>query len=593
MKHRRVLVALVMAAAVALIAVAALARPGGGSSFSGGGGSDFGSSYGGGGGSGGSSSSSGGGDGDGILGALFEILVRLIIELAVAYPQVSVPLVVVAVIVVLLTRRDAEGRAKALSMMGWGALMVLPYFSPWAFIGVLSIVLGVSHLRSLQKRNDGWVAAILGGSRLRSQQKRDDDWVAAMDAEHGVARPAVEGPLTASDRAATPSAGARAKLLEVRAFDPDFSLVVLEDFLYALYAEVQRARGADALDTLVAYTSDDVRARLGGAGLAAVEDVIVGALRLQDVDGVSADAERTSIRVEFEANYTEVSPDGARQGVRVVERWRVARPGGVKSRAPERARVIGCPACGAPRDRSVGGVCGYCQASLTRGDLDWSITGIEVVTRDLREPVLGSTVEERGTDLPTVRSPTLVEDLAALSIHDPAFSVASLRPRIELIFGELQVAWSTREWKRARPFVTDLLFTSQRAWIEAYRKAGLRNLTDGARVLDVEPAAVTLDRWFHAVTVRVRATGKDYTVDEDDALASGDRERERAYTEYWTLIRSATRRGAARASLVCPNCGAALAINQAGECEFCAVVVTTGEFDWVLSRIEQDDSYSG
>jgi hypothetical protein len=39
--------------------------------------------------------------------------------------------------------------------------------------------------------------------------------------------------------------------------------------------------------------------------------------------------------------------------------------------------------------------------------------------------------------------------------------------------------------------------------------------------------------------------------------------------------------------------GAALAINQAGECEFCAVVVTTGEFDWVLSRIEQDDSYSG
>ena len=139
--------------------------------------------------------------------------------------------------------------------------------------------------------------------------------------------------------------------------------------------------------------------------------------------------------------------------------------------------------------------------------------------------------------------------------------------------------------------MSDLLFESQRAWIEAYRKVGPRNRTDGARVLDVEPAAGTLDRWFHAVTVRVRATGRDYTVDESIALASGDRDRE--YAEYWTLIRSASRPGATHAEPVCPSCGAALAINQAGDCEYCKVKVTTGEFDWVLSRIGQDDSYTG
>jgi hypothetical protein len=36
-----------------------------------------------------------------------------------------------------------------------------------------------------------------------------------------------------------------------------------------------------------------------------------------------------------------------------------------------------------------------------------------------------------------------------------------------------------------------------------------------------------------------------------------------------------------------------LRIAMAGTCEYCRVKITAGEFDWVLSRIEQDDSYSG
>jgi hypothetical protein len=32
---------------------------------------------------------------------------------------------------------------------------------------------------------------------------------------------------------------------------------------------------------------------------------------------------------------------------------------------------------------------------------------------------------------------------------------------------------------------------------------------------------------------------------------------------------------------------------MAGECEYCAARVTTGDFDWVLSRIEQDETYQG
>jgi len=51
--------------------------------------------------------------------------------------------------------------------------------------------------------------------------------------------------------------------------------------------------------------------------------------------------------------------------------------------------------------------------------------------------------------------------------------------------------------------------------------------------------------------------------------------------------------GPARADLNCPNCGAALKINAAGVCEYCSGKITSGDFDWVLSKIEQDESYAG
>ena len=43
----------------------------------------------------------------------------------------------------------------------------------------------------------------------------------------------------------------------------------------------------------------------------------------------------------------------------------------------------------------------------------------------------------------------------------------------------------------------------------------------------------------------------------------------------------------------CPSCGAALTITMAGACEACGVKVSAGARDWVLSKIEQDESYRG
>jgi hypothetical protein len=161
------------------------------------------------------------------------------------------------------------------------------------------------------------------------------------------------------------------------------------------------------------------------------------------------------------------------------------------------------------------------------------------------------------------------------------------------VFGELQEAWSNRAWARARPYVSDRLFQSLSWWMEAYEGDRLRNVTEGGQVSRIELCRVESDRWYDALTVRVHANSLDYTIGDDGRLRAGSRKRRRAYTEYWTLIRGAQVKRAASADKRCPKCGASLKIDMAGSCEYCQARVTSGEFDWVLSMIEQDEAYQG
>jgi len=96
------------------------------------------------------------------------------------------------------------------------------------------------------------------------------------------------------------------------------------------------------------------------------------------------------------------------------------------------------------------------------------------------------------------------------------------------------------------------------------------------------------------VTLRLWASGRDYTREiSSGRIVGGSQDIDRHYTEYWTLLRSADTRGASRNDGSCPSCAAPLSVNMAGVCDYCGNHITRGEFDWVLSKIEQDDVYAG
>jgi hypothetical protein len=384
----------------------------------------------------------------------------------------------------------------------------------------------------------------------------------------------------------------RKGLDRLRLNDPDFSIILFEDFLYMLYAELQRARGAGRIEALSAYVSLAAQAHLGDGGVGEVKGIVIGSMRYLGVSGFETLGAPVRLSVEFEANTTEVH-DGGEQRFYLKEVLALSRAPGARSRPPARARRLDCPNCGAPLTSIRGGTCESCHQEVSGGRFDWTVDDLRTLSREPRGPLLTTDVQEVGTERPTVFDPDAQAGIDALKARDPALTWQALRARIEIIFRELQLGWSSRDWMRVRPFVSDNLFQSQLYWIDLYTAARARNVTENARILRLEIANVLSDNHYDAITVRLFATGLDYTISDDGKLLSGSRTSERAYSEYWTVIRGRGTSGAAKEALHCPNCGASLKINMAGSCEYCEAKITSGEFDWVLSRIEQDEVYCG
>jgi Tim44-like domain len=386
---------------------------------------------------------------------------------------------------------------------------------------------------------------------------------------------------------------------QLRKFDPNFSEITFTDFCYALYARAQEARGLGRLEELSPYLSEAARASLIGRNppnLQRVLGVIIGSMQVAGVQGLTSPV--VMISVEFEANYTEMTGgDGQKPGEMsyyVRERWVLERNREVLSPVPAQATALHCPRCGAALMKDTTGACAFCGARIESGEFQWFVRSVTLLSKEARGPLLTSNVPEVGTTYPSVVQSHFQNIKAHFEQSNPAFRWQEFDARVALIFNELQVAWSSLQWERARPHETDNIFQMHQYWIEAYKRQGLRNALDNFRITRMQPVKIKEDAFYNSITVRIWAEGYDYTVNKNGKIVSGSNKKLRRWSEYWTFIRNRNAKPShARADLNCPNCGAPLKVNVTGICEYCHGKVTSGEFDWVLSKIEQDESYAG
>lgn len=401
---------------------------------------------------------------------------------------------------------------------------------------------------------------------------------------------------------------ARAIDLEpLRRLDPGFSQVVFEDFAFRLFSAAHRARTSEqALAAVAPYVMAAAQRALLTRTPAGqpVSSVVVGAMRTfrVDIPDQPVDAQgrpaRVRIGIEFEANVTagDKAAGGSPRTYFSVESWLFGRVATARSKEPGTAQTFPCPSCGAPWQASATGtqVCASCGQSVDNGRFDWTVEQISLASIDERPPTLTDEVRERGTDLPTYHQPGFDGRWHALLEGDPAVTEEAVLARTRMIFDRLNEAWSVGKLDGARGLVSDGLFDSLQYWVDAYERAGLRNTLRDMRITHTTLCKLVRDRHYDALTVRLWAKGKDFVVrTASGELVKGSKNRDRAYSEYWTLIRSSARRGEVATEPRCGNCGAPLAVTMAGACEHCGAHLTRGEFDWVLSKIEQDDSYRG
>ena len=186
---------------------------------------------------------------------------------------------------------------------------------------------------------------------------------------------------------------------------------------------------------------------------------------------------------------------------------------------------------------------------------------------------------------------SLEAGLAAIHNHDPDFNVETFKASVERSFFVVEEAWSDLKPDMSRRVMADGLWQQHRTQIEGYVHNGTRNVLDGLAIGRVDVLNASSDTQFDTITVRILAACADYDVEVTSGkVVRGNKHDMSNWQEDWVFQRSAqatTKTDGGTMQQKCPNCGAPLDLDLAGVCKYCRAPVMSGEYDWVLTRIDQ------
>jgi len=395
-----------------------------------------------------------------------------------------------------------------------------------------------------------------------------------------------------------PDPAVLAGVAAIRQADPDFepeAFLQRAEMAFLLVKRAYQDRNVHEARAFMSHElwpawSQDVQALVAARQRPVLENLNV---RGMQVPFVSHDDSGDTIQVHFDyvaaphtvADDTGKVVSGATDDQRLGELWTFQRAAGAKTVVSGGATASKCPNCGALLKLNDDGVCDYCKADITSGRYDWVVTRIDQDWfRGARTAAAFGAAE---LDAPA--------GMAAIQAEDRNFDPEAFRGRAQQAFFALQQAWQDRDLATSRPFMSPGLYLGWSSQVQQLIELHKKNVLDGLRVDGIDVVKVVHGRALDDVTVRMTATCADYEVDERTGRMLFGSKSPSQFVEYWTFQRSVGVQTTDRSILdrVCPNCGAPLEINQVGECRYCRAAVTSGRFDWVLSRIEQEDEYAG
>ena len=383
----------------------------------------------------------------------------------------------------------------------------------------------------------------------------------------------------------------------IRARDAGFEMETFLQRAEMTFYLVKRAIGNNDSTALRPYLNDVLFAQISqmlAQRKAQHRHDLLESLNVRAVHVIHADInpQQQSLLVHFDLVYRAKTLDDSQrvlndegQDTRHGERWMFARAAAAVTPAAGGVTASRCPACGAELRLNLDGSCTHCRASVTNGTVDWVVAAVQPA----------AFIGHYADGLTGIAAPTVAEGIASLQAADPNFAIELFCNRVTTGFTALQDAWSKQNLDAGRAFLSPGAYFAWRSQLETMAAEGRRNVMERMRILRVEPMRVVHGQVFDDLTVRITASCADYEVDQAGRVVFGDRS-VRPFMEEWTFQRSVGVASSGKPGTLentCPRCGAPVQLTQIGECRFCKAAVTSGKFDWVVSRIEQEDDDEG
>jgi hypothetical protein len=188
------------------------------------------------------------------------------------------------------------------------------------------------------------------------------------------------------------------------------------------------------------------------------------------------------------------------------------------------------------------------------------------------------------------------EAIGRIQQRDPNFDQATFLQRVGNGFATTQFAWSEQDLRHCRAFVSDGVRERFELYIAMQKAENIRNRMKNVDIVDCEIVSVTSDHHFDTIHVRIAASAISYNEDlTSGKRVSGNSDRTAiTFTEIWSFSRrpgAITNVDASVLQGCCPNCGGPVKIVDKAECTQCQSIVNSGQYDWVLAEITQDEEW--
>lgn len=181
-----------------------------------------------------------------------------------------------------------------------------------------------------------------------------------------------------------------------------------------------------------------------------------------------------------------------------------------------------------------------------------------------------------------------------IQANDPAFNKEEFVAWSKNLFVKLQQAWTARDWSIIRTFETENLFEQHKNQLQGYINNNQINVMDRICVNYAHLYNYRVEGDKEILTVRLNSRMEDYIIDATTKqVIKGQKGLDKVNTYLLTFIRKngvKTKSGTIEVNTTnCPNCGAPTQITSSGKCDYCGSVITTGEYNWVLSNLQREN----